>query len=173
MTCASQQSPDTEDCLSELVHSFLEDDRDAAAAKQTAYYSESDRVHSNLDSTESLESIIKLTSLNSTDSYRNLLLAHVSNAIQMFSFFRTDKAIFRRQVMAYLCQVGHNAEIYKTKWISSGGLTAGSYEFIDVVQSVSPIRQNRYFVDLDLASEFEIARPMSDNSRLLHTTKEN
>ncbi|KAL4361000.1 hypothetical protein GQ457_04G026210 [Hibiscus cannabinus] len=167
-TSPSQQSPDTEHdspCLSELVHSFLEDDRDAA--EQTGYNSDSDRVHSNLDSTESLDSIIKLTSLNTTDSYRNLLSAHVSNAIQMLSFFRTDKAIFRRQVMAYLRQVGHNAEICKTKWSSSGGLTAGSYEFIDVVQSVSPIRQNRYFVDLDFASEFEIARPTSDYSRLL------
>ncbi|GMI66357.1 hypothetical protein like AT3G07350 [Hibiscus trionum] len=164
----SEQSAATEDdspCLSELVHSFLEDDRDAA--EQTGYNSDSDRVDSSLDATESLESIIKLTSLNSTDSYRNLLLAHVSNAIQMLSFFRMDKAIFRRKVMAYLRQVGHNAAICITKWSSSGGLTAGSYEFIEVVQSVSPFRQNRYFVDLDFASEFEIARPTSDYSRLL------
>ncbi|GMJ08990.1 hypothetical protein like AT3G07350 [Hibiscus trionum] len=167
-SCGSQRSTATEDdspCLSELVQSFLEGDRDAA--EQTGYNSDSDPVGSNLDATDSLEIIIKSTSLNSTDSYGNLLLAHVSNAIEMLSFFRTDKAVFRRQVMAYLRQVGHNAAICKTKWSSSGGLTAGNYEFIDVVQSVSPTRQHRYFVDLDFASEFEIARPTSDYLRLL------
>ncbi|KAK8979770.1 hypothetical protein V6N11_065973 [Hibiscus sabdariffa] len=76
--------------------------------------------------------------------------------------------IFRRNVMAYLREVGHNAAICKTKWSSSGGLTAGNYEFIDVVQSVSPTWQIRYFVDLDFTSEFEIARPTGEYSRLLH-----
>ncbi|KAK8711738.1 hypothetical protein V6N13_147005 [Hibiscus sabdariffa] len=164
----TERSADTEDdspCLSELVHSFLEDDRDAA--EQTGYKSDSDPVDSSLDATRSLEIINKSTSLNSTDSYGNLILAHVSNAMDMLSFFRTDKAVFRRKVMVYLRQVGHNAAICKTKWSSSGGLTAGNYEFIDVVQSASPTRQHRYFVDLDFASEFEIARPTSDYLRLL------
>ncbi|KAL4352971.1 hypothetical protein GQ457_06G028060 [Hibiscus cannabinus] len=167
-SCGTERSADTEDdspCLSELVHSFLEDDRDAA--EQTGYKSDSDPVDSCLDATGSLETIIKSTSINSTDSYGNLILAHVSNAMDMLSFFRTDKAVFRRKVMVYLRQVGHNAAICKTKWSSSGGLTAGNYEFIDVVQSVSPTRQHRYFVDLDFASEFEIARPTSDYLRLL------
>ncbi|KAE8676290.1 nitrate transporter [Hibiscus syriacus] len=162
----SAASEDDAPCgLSELVHSFLEDDREAA--EQTGYDSDSDPLDSNLDATDSLEIIIKSISLNSTDSYRNLLLVDVSNAIEMLSLFRTDKAIFRRKVMAYLRKVGHNAAICKTKWSSSGGLTAGNYEFIDVVQSVSPTRHNRYFVDIDFVSEFEIARPTSDYLRLL------
>ncbi|XWS76026.1 hypothetical protein CRYUN_Cryun01aG0142300 [Craigia yunnanensis] len=152
-------------CLSELVHSFLEDDHDAA--EQTGYTSDSDRIDSNLDNTDSLEIIIKSTSLNNTDSYRNLLMAHVLKAMEMLSFFKTNKAIFRRKVMAYLRELGHNAAICKTKWSSSGGLTAGNYEFIDVVQSVSSTWQNRYFIDLDFVSEFEIARPTSEYSRLL------
>ncbi|XWS31220.1 hypothetical protein CRYUN_Cryun23aG0058700 [Craigia yunnanensis] len=152
--------------LSELVHSFLEDDHDAA--EQTGY-SDSDRVDSNLDNADSLEIIVKSIALNNTDtdSYRNLLMAHVLKAMEMLSFFKTDKAIFRRKVMAYLREAGHNAAICKTKWSSSGALTAGNYEFIDVVQSVSSTWQNRYFIDLDFASEFEIARPTSDYSRLL------
>ncbi|KAE8675168.1 hypothetical protein F3Y22_tig00111693pilonHSYRG00139 [Hibiscus syriacus] len=164
----SADTADTEDdssCLSELVHSFLEDDREAA--EQIGYNSDSDPLDSNVDATDSLENTIKSISLKSTDSYRNLLLAHVSNAMEMLSFFTTDKAIFRRKVMVYLRQVGHNAAICKTKWSSFGGLTAGNYEFIDVVQSVSPTLQNRYFVDLDFASEFEIARPTSEYLKLL------
>ncbi|KAM2843548.1 hypothetical protein COP1_026245 [Malus domestica] len=54
---------------------------------------------------------------------------------------------------------GHNAAICKTKWTSSGNITSGSYEFIDVVpvQSGSSMWQSRYFVDLDFAAQFEIA----------------
>ncbi|MBA0832169.1 hypothetical protein Goarm_016575 [Gossypium armourianum] len=164
----SEQSDSTHDdspCLSELVHSFLEDDH--GAAEQTGYRSDSELVDSNIDAADSLQIIIKSSFLNSTGSYLNRLTDTVSNAIEMLSFFKTDKAIFRRKVMAYLSQVGYNAAICKTKWGSSGGLTAGNYEFIDVVQSISPTRQTRYFVDLDFASEFEIARPTSDYSRLL------
>ncbi|KAL3580889.1 hypothetical protein D5086_018724 [Populus alba] len=66
---------------------------------------------------------------------------------------------------------GHNAAICKTKWESSGGggLTAGGYEFIDVVPSKSSTLQNRYVVDLDFASQFEIARPTSQFLKLLHS----
>ncbi|GMI73483.1 hypothetical protein like AT3G07350 [Hibiscus trionum] len=156
---------DDSPCLSELVHGFLEDGHDAA--EKTGYNSDSDRVDSSLDISDSLQILIKSNSLSNTDSYRNLLMAHVLRAMEMLSFFKTDKAIFRRNVMAYLREVGHNAAICKTKWSSSGGLTAGNYEFIDVVQSASPTRQNRYFVDLDFASEFEIARPTAEYSRLL------
>ncbi|KAK8495673.1 hypothetical protein V6N12_005580 [Hibiscus sabdariffa] len=159
---------DDSPCLSELVHGFLEDDHDVGAAEQKGYNSDSDRVDSSLDISGSLQIIIKSTSLSNTDSYRNLLMAHVLRAMEMLSFFKTDKVIFRRNVMAYLREVGHNAAICKTKWSSSGGLTAGNYEFIDVVQSVSPTWQIRYFVDLDFTSEFEIARPTGEYSRLLH-----
>ncbi|KAG6585946.1 hypothetical protein SDJN03_18679, partial [Cucurbita argyrosperma subsp. sororia] len=55
----------------------------------------------------------------------------------------------------YSCIIcGHNAAICKTKWSSSGSLTSGNYEFIDVVRSgrwkgavicrFSPWRKNRY-----------------------------
>ena len=156
---------DDSPCLSELVHSFLEDDDDAA--EQTGCNSDSDRVDSNLDNTDSLEIIIKSTSLDNSDSYRNLLMAHVLKAMEMLSFFKTDKAVFRRKVMSSLREAGHNAAICKTRWSSAGGVTAGNYEFIDVMQPALSSRQNRYFIDLDFASEFEIARPTSEYSRLL------
>ncbi|XP_021274363.1 uncharacterized protein LOC110409369 [Herrania umbratica] len=160
-TAAEDDSP----CLSELVHSFLEDDKEAA--EQTGYNSDPDRVDSNLDTTVLIEIIIKSSAFDNADSYRNLLMAHVLKAMEMFSFFKTDTSTFRRKIMAYLREIGHNAAICKTKWSSSGGLTAGNYEFIDVLQSVSSTWQNRYFIDLDFASEFEIARPTSEYSRLL------
>lgn len=98
-----------------------------------------------------------------TDSFKNMLLAHVLKALQVFSCVRSNKQIFRRNVMAFLRQYGHNAAICKTKWESSGGLTAGNYEFIDVIRRDS----TRYFIDLDFASEFKIARPTNFYEHLL------
>ncbi|OMO66158.1 hypothetical protein CCACVL1_21291 [Corchorus capsularis] len=166
-SATSAVGEDDSPCLSELVHSFLEDDHDAA--EKTGYNSDSDRVDSHLDINESLEIIVRSTARSNADSYRNLLMAHVLKAMEMLSFFKTDNTVFRRKIMAYLRQVGHNAAICKTKWSSSGGLTGGNYEFIDVVQSVSPTVQNRYFIDLDFASGFEIARPTTEYSRLLQS----
>ncbi|GMI76202.1 hypothetical protein like AT3G07350 [Hibiscus trionum] len=169
-SASSAIAGDDSPCLSELVHSFLEDNHDVDADQQTgndAYTDDADLVVSDLDETASLEIIVKSTALNDTDSYRNILAADVSKAMEMLSFFKTDKSIFRRNVMVYLRQAGYNAAICKTKWSSSGGVTAGSYEFIDVVQSVSSTWQKRYFIDLDFASEFEIAMPTSEYSRLL------
>ncbi|KAK8650802.1 hypothetical protein V6N13_140426 [Hibiscus sabdariffa] len=163
---------DDSPCLSELVHSFLEDNHDATVTDPETgsgtFTPEADCVDSKLDDTASLEIIVKSTAVSHMDSFGNLLVADVSKAMEMLSFSKTDKAISKRKVMAYLRQAGYNAAICMTKWSSSSaGITAGSHEFIDVVQSVSSMWQNRYFIDLDFASEFEIAMPTSEYSRLL------
>ena len=70
--------------------------------------------------------------------------------------------------MAFLRDLGHNAAVCKTKWSSSGTLTSGNHEFIDVVRfNISGKVEVRYFVELDLVSEFEIARPTAQYSRML------
>ncbi|XP_060174281.1 uncharacterized protein LOC132604946 [Lycium barbarum] len=100
-----------------------------------------------------------------TDLFRNVLYSHVYKALEVFSCLKsTNKSVLRRNVMIFLRDSGYNAAICKAKWESSGGLTAGNYEFIDVVKSD---QKTRYFIDLDFASEFEIARPMKFYERLL------
>lgn len=101
-----------------------------------------------------------------TDLYRNVLCSHVYKALEVFSCLKSNKSVLRRNVMMCLRDFGYNAAICKSKWESSGGLTAGNYEFIDVVKSDAVNRQTRYFVDLDFAAEFEIARPTSFYERL-------
>nr|DAD18705.1 TPA_asm: hypothetical protein HUJ06_020168 [Nelumbo nucifera] len=61
--------------------------------------------------------------------------------------------------MVYLRDSDYNAGIYKTKWDSSCRVTAGSYEFIDVVRSegVAHQQQQRYFVDVDFAGKFSLS----------------
>ncbi|KAK2662715.1 hypothetical protein Ddye_001289 [Dipteronia dyeriana] len=153
---------DDSPCLSELVHDFLEHE---TKDQPTGYDSDSDRVDSAMDSTDKLEDILIRTTGN-VDLYKNLLLTHVLRAMELFSCLRQQQSILRRKVMSFLRELGHNAAICKTKWNSSGGLNAGNNEFIDVVQSTS---QNRYFIDLDFASEFQIARPTNEYKRILES----
>ncbi|KAK4363687.1 hypothetical protein RND71_018928 [Anisodus tanguticus] len=103
---------------------------------------------------------------NATDLFRNVLSTHVYKALEVYSCLKSNKSVLRRNVMMCLRDFGYNAAICKAKWESSGGLTAGNYEFIDVVRSDSFNRQTRYFIDLDFASEFEIARPTNYYERL-------
>lgn len=166
-------------CLSELVHGFLHDDvhessttTTAAAAATTttlshAYDSDSDFMEPAPDRGSSIDEIVRSLNLNNVDSYRKLLVHHLCMAVENFSLLRSDKSVFLRNVMAFLRQLGHNAAICKTKWSSSGSLTSGNYEFIDVVRSAAGKAQVRYFVELDLISEFEIARPTVQYSRML------
>ncbi|CAA2996323.1 Hypothetical predicted protein [Olea europaea subsp. europaea] len=66
-------------------------------------------------------------------------------------------------VDAFLRDKGYNTAICKTKWEKSGGVTVENYEFVDVVRSDS----KGYFIDLDFASEFVIARPTNFYENLL------
>lgn len=170
----SEHSADGGDspCLSELVHGFLEED-EQSETRSTEYDSDQDRDDSVSDRVDTTESILRSchASGNNGDSYKRRLLAHVAEATEVCSRLRSNKSAFRRSVMAYLRELGHNAAICKTRWDSSGGLTAGNYEFIDaVVQPTSAAEQSRrYFVDLDFAAEFELARPSAHYSRLLES----
>ncbi|KAL2319326.1 hypothetical protein Fmac_028295 [Flemingia macrophylla] len=152
-------------CLSELVHDFLEDNGDSDNSAGNDF--DSERVDSVSDCAESVEDILKLSASNSSDSYKSLLLAHASEATEMFAFLKEQNvSVYRRNVMSFLREKGHNAAICKTRWDSnsSRGITAGNYEFIDAVQS-GP--STRYFVDLDFVGQFEIARPTSEYSEFL------
>ncbi|XP_057459150.1 uncharacterized protein LOC130749800 [Lotus japonicus] len=162
-------------CLSELVHGFLEDnsgdDCDCDSDIPVMNEFDSERVDSVAERADSVEDLLRLNAASTTveDGYKNLLQQHVSEAVVKFSFVREmSDSLFRRNVMSFLRENGHNAAICKTRWESSGGgITAGNYEFIDVVRSGPSTWQSRYFVDVDFAGQFEIARPTSRYSEIL------
>lgn len=112
------------------------------------------------------ENLPELIFQSDMDLFRNVLCSHVYKALEVFSCLKLDKSILRRNVMMCLRDFGYNAAVCKAKWQSSGGLTAGTYEFIDVIRSDAVNRQTRYFIDLDFAAEFEIARPTKFYERL-------
>ncbi|KAF4370334.1 hypothetical protein CsatB_024828 [Cannabis sativa] len=172
----SEHSADESPCLSELVHCFLEEDESESTRSGFEYYdSESEQVESVSDRVDATECILRSTVANNADSYRKLLQAHVSQGVEAFSHMRSNEVMFRRKVMSLLRDLGHNAAICKTKWDSSGGITGGSYEYIDAVlkpsswSGTSAGETRRYIIDLDFAAEFEIARPSAQYMRLLQS----
>ncbi|XP_018844169.1 uncharacterized protein LOC109008509 [Juglans regia] len=167
VSSGSEHSADDSACLSELVHGFLENDSEADSHAGDPV---SEPVDSVSECSDDVEDILRSTAgTNAVDSYKKLLVAHVSEAVELFSRLRSTRNIFRRNVMTFLRDRGHNAAICKTKWDSSGGLSAGSYEFIDVIHSTSSSWQSRYFVELDLAAQFDVARPTDQYVTLLRS----
>ncbi|KAF8402175.1 hypothetical protein HHK36_013127 [Tetracentron sinense] len=162
VSSGSEHEGDDSPCLSDLVQGFLEDD---AGVRPPEDASDSEPDQSLFESTDMIEHLL----IDNGDPFHLLLLSHVSKAVEIFSCLRSNKAIFRRNVMLHLRDSGHNAAICKTKWETSGGLAAGSYEFIDVVRSDDETKHQRYFVDLDFAEEFEIARATPQYERLFLT----
>ncbi|KAL6967959.1 hypothetical protein U1Q18_033762 [Sarracenia purpurea var. burkii] len=171
VSSGSEHSGDTDadsPCLSDLVHKFLENE--IGGGESTEYESDIEFDPSMSDAADGIDDLVNPAVMINVDSFRNVLLSHVSTAMALFSCVRSTKPVIRRNVMAFLRDLGYNAAICKTKWQSSGGLTAGGYEFIDVVRSDSKLQlQYRYFIDLDIVGEFEIARPTNQYKLLLET----
>ncbi|GMH30966.1 hypothetical protein Nepgr_032809 [Nepenthes gracilis] len=153
-------------CLSNLVRNFLEDqngvDEPPPSVAAHAKVSDSEEEFGNLSPTAMIEDVID--PVKNADRFRNILLGHVVKAVEMFSTSKTSKTVFNGNIAAYLSENGYDAGICKTRWNSSsgGGLSAGNYEFIDVIVSESV----RYFVDTDFASQFEIARETENYGQL-------
>lgn len=121
-------------------------------------------------STDMIEEMQSPVFRSELDLFRNVIVSCVAKALEMFSCFKSNKSVLQRNVMAYLRNFGYNAAVCKTKWENSGGLAAGNYEFIDITKSDSANRIiTRYFVDLDFAAEFRIARPTIQYERLLQS----
>lgn len=152
-------------CLSYLVQNFLEDDSKIAGDFDSGGPDSNSGDFLRSDPTAVIEEVINPTVRNNADQFRNQLLANVNRAVVIFANFRKNKSIYNRNLMAYLREIGYNAGVCKTRWDSNGGLSGGSYEFIDVFrQDCSP--PARYLVDGDFAGEFEIARETVNYAKL-------
>ncbi|KAJ4893094.1 hypothetical protein Rs2_19888 [Raphanus sativus] len=173
---------DDSPCLSDLVQGFLEDESNnqnnvneeprwcETDSESDSDDSDSERVELP-DFADDIAKILR-NSLRE-DSYGRAVLFHVARGMEMLSSLGSDqeqRAVLRRKLMSLLRELGHNAAICKTKWKTSGALTAGNHEFIDVVYAPASSQTTvRYIVDLDFASRFQIARPTAQYSRVLQS----
>ncbi|XWS18134.1 hypothetical protein CRYUN_Cryun32bG0016000 [Craigia yunnanensis] len=69
---------------------------------------------------------------------------------------------FKRQLMSHLRDKGFDAGLCKCRWEKSEWHLAGNYEYVDV-----NINGTRYIVEVNIAGEFEIARPTTSYASLL------
>ncbi|XP_071718061.1 uncharacterized protein [Rutidosis leptorrhynchoides] len=149
---------------SDLLHCFLHNDceEEENAAGDCNVTADDCEVECDSDSDSDsertdavVENVISILRNQYVDRFRNLLVHNVVKGIRVFNSQNPNNQILNRNVMLYLQKNGYNAAICKTKWNTCGGLTGGSYEFIDVVRTDSG---DRYFVDVNFAAQFEIAR---------------
>ncbi|CAD5187285.1 unnamed protein product [Musa acuminata subsp. malaccensis] len=151
--------------LSGLVHAFLEhahgDSLSADVGAVAHPHHSSDDDHAD-DPDCTAAAVVRelMDPAAEGDRFRVRLAADVYSVVEGVSGLRTccGAAGLRRAVMARLRASGYNAGICKARSDSSGGLKAGSYEYIDVVSAAAEGAGMRYIVDLEFAAEFEVAR---------------
>ena len=154
-----------------FVHGiFFSDDDDAAgdareAEEKNLEVSDANEGWVHLSST--LAAMVRdLVKPAAEDPFRATLAAHVTAAVEKQAALRPDRGAFRRAVMSSLRDSGFNAGVCKARWESQGGLTGGSYEYIDVVVEEAHQNPRRYVVDVHFGGEFEIARPTEEYERV-------
>ncbi|ERN11869.1 hypothetical protein AMTR_s00020p00161780 [Amborella trichopoda] len=142
----SEHEPDSES-LGRLIYSFMEDDEPPSPVNGP-YDSTTMVEDGDCDDAQIVEMLKGLV-----QPPDRVVASLVERALQSCSSHE-ERSVHRRRVMTDLRQHGYNAGLCKSKWEKSGGLNAGTYEYIDVIKA-----DQRYLIDLDFVSEFAIARP--------------
>ncbi|KAL6839983.1 hypothetical protein ACP4OV_029793 [Aristida adscensionis] len=166
--CTSSGSDhDASACLSGLVLAFLETDGGAGAGEDGAgpapkgagEYDSDDgdgtgRAAAAAAAAASVRELLDPPA--EEDVFRIRLAAAVAAAMEAEAALRPHGAAFRRAVTRRLRAAGYDAGVCKSRWEASGGITAGTYEYVDVV-APAPER-SRYIVDADFRAGLEVAR---------------
>ncbi|OEL20493.1 hypothetical protein BAE44_0018486 [Dichanthelium oligosanthes] len=162
--CTSSGSDhDASACLSGLVQAFLE--TDAGAAEEEAGPApkeyDSDDEDAPARAAAAAASVRELLDPPAEeDVFRIRLAAAVAAAVEAEAALRAHGAAFRRAVARRLRGVGYDAGVCKSRWEASGGITAGTYEYVDVVAPPAGRGgpRSRYIVDADFRAGLEVAR---------------
>lgn len=146
-------------CFCGLIHAFLQIDEPDSSQTARAEVAASSCSCVKSDYDEMLRDL-----MSSSDGNLDLQ-SDVTEVLadQLISSSRSEQ---RREVMTKLRERGYNAGICTARWESSRGLTAGSYEYIDVMISGKD-NEERYIVDLDFSAQFEIARATTEYEKLV------
>lgn len=157
---SSGSDHDASACLSGLVQAFLETGAGAAEEGPAPKEYDSDegdgpgRVAAAAASVRAL-----LDPPAEEDVFRIRLAAAVAAATEAEAALRAHGAAFRRAVVRRLRGAGYEAGVCRSRWEASGGITAGTYEYVDVVAPAEDARQRaRYIVDADFRAGLEVAR---------------
>uniref|UniRef100_A0ACD5XJH4 Uncharacterized protein n=1 Tax=Avena sativa TaxID=4498 RepID=A0ACD5XJH4_AVESA len=176
--CTSSGSDhDASACLSDLVQAFLETDAAGGGGGGEEGGGPSTKGRDGCDSDDddapgrAAETAASVRALldppANEDPFRIMLASAVAAALHAEAPLRAHGAAFRRAVMRRLRAAGYDAGVCRSRWESSGGLTAGTYEYVDVVvpaaaASKSARSSARYIVDADLRAGLEVARATAE-----------
>ncbi|CAN1357527.1 hypothetical protein LINPERPRIM_LOCUS44219 [Linum perenne] len=149
--------------LSDLVNSFLEQDFKFDQQK-------GDDDGDGDDSFDAVgiyrdgESVSALAELINYDEDREMIRAEVERALAVIGI---DEGFnFKRRLMSHLRGAGFDAGFCKSRWEKNGRRLGGRYEYIDV-KVKGDVVSRRYIVEVNLAAEFEVARPTADHAAML------
>ncbi|CAM0884322.1 unnamed protein product [Alopecurus aequalis] len=161
---------DASACLSDLVQAFLETDAaggggedGAGPAPKGGDGCNSDDEEDGAETAASVRELLDPPAAE--DPFRIRLAAAVSAAMDAEAPLRAHGSAFRRAVMRRLRTAGYDAGVCRSRWEASGGLTAGTYEYVDVVVPAASAKgtrgrsaTTRYIVDADFRAALEVAR---------------
>ncbi|PHT44731.1 hypothetical protein CQW23_13889 [Capsicum baccatum] len=111
---------------------------------------------------------------NSVDQYESDLTMVVHSLIlSMTESCCTGKpetcnaSCIRSYLVKLLQSCGYNADLCATKWQGCGKIPGGEHEYIEVISHGSDGYSERYIIDLDFRSHFEIARAVKSYNVVL------
>ncbi|CAI9781225.1 unnamed protein product [Fraxinus pennsylvanica] len=96
--------------------------------------------------------------------YERNLLADTAKIVEKNKISKRKDDFCRKIVSDNLIALGYNASICKSRWEKSPSFPSGEYEYVDVM-----IEGDRFIIDIDFRSEFEIARSTKAYKSLLQT----
>ncbi|XVE51027.1 hypothetical protein DITRI_Ditri02bG0005200 [Diplodiscus trichospermus] len=164
----SEHSPEDSTDLSDLVNSFLErdceiqTDEGKICQEEEVLRDDSDGFYSESDAKHMLRSLFSsVHDGNQEEDMKQNIRQETELACRLIIGDRLPEG-FKRQLMSHLRDKGFDAGLCKSRWAKLRQHIAGNYEYVDV--NVNGIR---YIVEVNLAGEFQIARPTTSYTSLL------
>lgn len=148
-------------CLAKMVQNFIEENNEKPKCGRNLCSCfngnssdgcddehDSFKRYSPVDACETLKCLVPSVCV----SERNLL-ADTARIVEKNKIGKRKDGFFRKILADSLAALGYNASICKSKWAKTPSFPAGEYDYVDVI-----IESERFLIDIDFISEFEIAR---------------
>ncbi|XP_022721047.1 uncharacterized protein LOC111278687 [Durio zibethinus] len=167
-TSGSDHSPEDLTDLSDLVNSFIESNcgvetEEDKTEQEKENENDGSKVYwSDSETKDMLKSLVgdKICDGNEDDDVKQKIL--VQTELAYWGAENMSSEGFKRRLMSRLRDKGFDAGLCKSRWEKFGRHPAGSYEYVDV-----NVNGTRYIIEVNLAGEFEIARPTSSYTSLI------
>uniref|UniRef100_A0A453PF11 DUF506 domain-containing protein n=1 Tax=Aegilops tauschii subsp. strangulata TaxID=200361 RepID=A0A453PF11_AEGTS len=157
-SASGQEDVDDDDGLVELVHEFYNGYGEDAVAKEA--------VPPRPASTTWADALRTALADATADAAAARIRAEAERAVVGAGPNVAGGEGVRKHVAERLRARGFDAGVCRSSWERSSSVPAGSYEYVDVVITAGA-SASRYIVEVNIAAEFETARPSAEYQELL------